>query len=496
VAWYERQQTRKGEMTMDPTFLSAKRQAALIRRGAIGCRELLDHYIARVERLDSRINAVVVRDFAQARKRATALDSARGQGATGRLHGVPMTIKESFDIAGLPTTWGIPALKNHKARANSVTVERYLAAGTVFLGKTNVPLNLADWQSFNAIYGTTGNPWDPARVPGGSSGGSAAALAAGFTGMDTGSDIGASIRNPAHYCGVYGHKPSWGICPQTGHAVFDTIDQLDMAVVGPMARSAEDLAIGLDIMAGSEAAEAAWQLRLPPPRQKTLAGLRVAVMTRHPCSDVDDAMQAELENLAKALRRAGAKVSMTARPAFDLAEGHALYIEMLRAITAVGLDDAAAAQWQAVRDGQAKDDASYYAQMARGITMRHRVFLQNNEQRQRMRRAWGAFFRDWDVLLTPPAASPAFAHDHAGERHQRTIAVNGRQVPVVEQMFWAGLASFYLLPGTVAPLGLSADGLPFGVQILGAMYDDRTTIEVARLLETAWRGFTPPPGWE
>jgi len=481
---------------MDPTFLSARRQAALIRKGAIGCRELLDHYIARVQRLDQRINAVVVRDFERARKRASMLDKARGDGPAGKLHGVPMTIKESFDIAGLPTTWGNPALKEHRAKANSVTVERYMAAGAVFFGKTNVPLNLADWQSFNAVYGTTGNPWDPARVPGGSSGGSAAALAAGLTGMETGSDIGASIRNPAHYCGVFGHKPTWDICPQTGHTIFDNVDQLDMAVVGPLARSADDLAIGLEIMAGSEAGEAAWQLRLPAPRATAWAGLRVAVMTSHPCSDVDEGMQAELERLAKFLKREGAKVSTTARPGFDLAEGHALYIEMLRATTAVGMDDAGAAHWQAVRDGLAPDDPSYYAQMARGISMTHREYLQKNERRQRMRRAWGAFFRDWDVLLCPQAASPAFVHDQAGERHQRTIEVNGKRVPVTDQMFWAGLASFYLLPGTVAPLGLSANGLPFGVQILGGMFEDRTTIAVAGMLEKSWREFVPPPGWE
>jgi amidase len=481
---------------MDPTFLPAKRLAAMIRRGTIGCRELLDHYIARVERLDERINAVVVRDFERARKRAAALDKDRGKGATGPLHGVPMTIKESFDIAGLPTTWGMPALKGHRAKANSVTVERYLAAGAVLFGKTNVPLNLADWQSFNAVYGTTGNPWDPSRVPGGSSGGSAAALAAGLTGMETGSDIGASIRNPAHYCGVFGHKPTYGICPQTGHAVFDNVDELDMAVVGPLARSAGDLAVGLDLMAGWEGSEAAWQLKLPAPRAKGLKGLRVAVMTSHACSDVDDGMQAELERLAKALRREGAKVSMTARPGFDLGEGHGLYIEMLRATTAVGLDDAGAAHWASVRDGLAADDPSYTAQMARGISMTHRVFLQKNERRQRMRLAWEAFFRDWDVLLCPQAASPAFPHDQTGERHERTIVVNGKRVPVTDQMFWAGLASFYLLPGTVAPLGMSAEGLPFGVQILGGMYEDRTTIAVAGMLEKAWRGFVPPPGWE
>jgi len=240
---------------MDPTFLSAKRQAALVRKGAIGARELLEHYIARIERLDGRLNAVVVRDFERARKRAAALDRDRAKGVVGRLQGVPMTIKESFDIAGLPTTWGNPALKGHRAKADSVTVARYAAAGAVLFGKTNVPLNLADWQSFNAVYGTTGNPWDLLRVPGGSSGGSAAALAAGLTGMETGSDIGASIRNPAHYCGVFGHKPTYGICPQAGHMIFDNVDELDMAVVGPLARSAEDLAIGLDIMAGWDGSE-------------------------------------------------------------------------------------------------------------------------------------------------------------------------------------------------------------------------------------------------
>jgi amidase len=481
---------------MDPTFLSAKRQAALVRKGAIGARELLDHYIARIERLDGRLNAVVVRDFERARKRASALDRDRGKGPVGKLHGVPMTIKESFDIAGLPTTWGNPALKGHKARADSITVARYAAAGAVLFGKTNVPLNLADWQSFNAVYGTTGNPWDLARVPGGSSGGSAAALAAGLTGMETGSDIGASIRNPAHYCGVFGHKPTYGICPQTGHTIFDNVDELDMAVVGPLARSAEDLAIGLDLMAGWDGTEGAWHLKLPAARSKGLAGLRVAVMTSHPCSDVDEEMQAELERLAKFLRKQGAKVSMTARPGFDLAEGNRLYIEMLRATTAVGLDDAAAERWRRVRDGIDASTPPYVAQMARGISMTHREFLQHNETRQRMRQEWDRFFKDWDVLLCPQAASTAFPHDQAGERHERVIAVNGKMVPVTDQMFWAGLASFYLLPGTVAPLGLSKAGLPFGVQVLGGMYQDRTTIAVAGMLEKSWRGFVAPPGWE
>ncbi len=481
---------------MDPTFLSAKRQAALVRKGAIGARELLEHYIARVERLDGRLNAVVVRDFERARKQASALDRDRGKGGVGKLHGVPMTIKESFDAVELPTTWGNPALKEHRAKVDSVTVARYRAAGAVLFGKTNVPLNLADWQSFNAVYGTTGNPWDPARVPGGSSGGSAAALAAGLTGMETGSDIGASIRNPAHFCGVFGHKPTYGICPQTGHTIFGNVDELDMAVVGPLARSAEDLAIGLDVMAGWDGSEGAWQLKLPAARAKGFAGLRVAVMTAHPCSDVDEEMQAELERLAKFLRKEGAKVSMTARPGFDLAEGNRLYIEMLRATTAVGLDDAGAERWRKAREAIGAETPAYVAQMATGISMTHREFLQRNEVRQKMRLEWERFFGDWDVLLCPQAASPAFPHDQAGERHERVIEVNGKMVPVTDQMFWAGLASFYLLPGSVAPLGISKEGLPFGVQILGGMYEDRTTIAVAGMLEKGWRGFVAPPGWE
>jgi len=237
-------------------------------------------------------------------------------------------------------------------------------------------------------------------------------------------------------------------------------------------------------------------LKLPAARQKGFAGLRVAVMTSHPCSDVDHEMQASLEQLGKFLRKQGAKVSMTARPGFDLAEGNRLYIEMLRATTSVGLDDAGAERWRKARDGIDDSTPAYVAQMARGISMTHRGFLQRNEIRQRMRGEWERFFRDWDVLLCPQAASPAFPHDQAGERHERVIEVNGKMVPVTDQMFWAGLASFYLLPGTVAPLGLSKGGLPFGVQILGGMYEDRTTIAVAGMLERTWRGFVPPPGWE
>jgi amidase len=199
---------------MTLAFASATELARKIRDKEISSRELTDYYIGRIERFDGDLNAVIVRDFQGARDAADAADAALAKGESlGPLHGVPMTIKESYDIAGTPTTWGIPQFKDNIATTDSDTVAKYKAAGAHFMGKTNVPLQLADFQSYNDIYGTTNNPWNTQRIPGGSSGGSAAALAAGMTGLESGSDIGGSIRNPAHFCGVYGHKPTWGVVP-------------------------------------------------------------------------------------------------------------------------------------------------------------------------------------------------------------------------------------------------------------------------------------------
>src|ERR1700704_3850718 len=237
---------RRRPAMLDIPFRSARQLAADIKKKKIGCLELLDLYLARVEKYDGALNAVVVRDFERARTRARAADRALARRQVwGPLHGVPMTIKESYDVAGLPTTWGVPAYAKNIATKNAVAVDRLLGAGAVLFGKTNVPLYLADWQSYNAIYGTTNNPWDVARAPGGSSGGSAAALAAGLTGLEAGSDIGSSIRNPAHFCGVWGHKPTYGICPPAGQALPGNVAPSDISVIGPMARSAADLALGL-----------------------------------------------------------------------------------------------------------------------------------------------------------------------------------------------------------------------------------------------------------
>src|SRR2546421_11295851 len=271
---------------LDVPFRSARQLAADIKKKKIGCLELLDLYLARVEKYDGALNAVVVRDFERARTRARAADRALAKrDVWGPLHGVPMTIKESYDVAGLPTTWGVPAYKDRIATKNALAVDRLLGAGVVLFGKTNVPLYLGDWQSFNAIYGTTNNPWDASRSPGGSSGGSAAALAAGLTGLEAGSDIGSSIRTPAAWCGVLGHKPTYGIVPVRGHVPPPpgVLSPMDMAVVGPLGRSAADVALALDVVAGPDGADAvAWRLELPPPRHDDLAAFRVGLWLDDP----------------------------------------------------------------------------------------------------------------------------------------------------------------------------------------------------------------------
>jgi amidase len=483
---------------LDVPFRSATQLAALLRRRKLGCLELLELYLARAEKYNPRLNAIIATDIAGARKRARAADRALATGRRwGPLHGVPMTIKESFDVRGMPTTWGIPALKDNYPARNALVVDRMLGAGVVLFGKTNVPLHLADWQSYNDIYGTTNHPWDRSLSPGGSSGGAAAALAAGLTAIEAGSDIGASIRNPAHYCGVYGHKPTWEIVSPRGQALPGKVSPTDIAVVGPMARSADDLDLALGVMAGPDEIEGAgWRLRLPASRKRALRDFRVAVMLTDPNSEVDREVQACLQALAEFLGRKRARVSDRARPAVDTTEAHRVYVNLLRAATCGRLTDE---EFRGQVDGVGTlrpDDQSYYARMLRANTMSHREWLGWNEARHHMRLAWAGFFRDWDLLLCPAAASAATPHDHVGERWERTIRVNGRSVPTTDQLFWAGFTGMAYLPSTVAPCGFTGGGLPVGVQVVGPQYADRTCIQFARLLEREFQAFVPPPGYD
>jgi len=482
---------------LDVPFRSARQLAADIKKKKIGCLELLDLYLARVEKYDGALNAVVVRDFERARTRARAADRALAKrDVWGPLHGVPMTIKESYDVAGLPTTWGVPAYKDRIATKNALAVDRLLGAGVVLFGKTNVPLYLGDWQSFNAIYGTTNNPWDASRSPGGSSGGSAAALAAGLTGLEAGSDIGSSIRNPAHFCGVFGHKPTWGIVPRAGQALPWQGAPVDIDVVGPLARSTDDLALALSAMAGPDAIEAVgWQLRLRPAKPKRLRDFKVALMLDAPGFPVDRDVQDRLVALGDFLRGQKVKADEKARPAIDTAEAWRVYVKLLRSGTSDRQSDADFDKNLAIARGLSPDDESYYSQATRAAVLSHRDWLAANEARHRMRRAWAEFFTTQDLLLCPVAGTAALPHDHQGERHERMLTVNGKRVPVTDHLFWAGYTGASYLPSTAAPCGFTPTRLPVGVQIVGPQYGDLTCLAFSKLLEREFQAFVPPPGY-
>jgi amidase len=477
----------------DLAFLPAHTLAGMVRRREIGCVELLDHFIARVERLDDRINAVVVRDFEKAREAARSLDQATPP--SGSLAGVPMTVKESFDVAGLPTTWGHSDRRPHRAPEDALAVQRLKAAGAVVFGKTNVPVGLTDWQSFNPLYGTTSNPWNVKHTPGGSSGGSAAAIAAGFSALELGSDIGGSVRVPAHYCGLYGHKATWGLCPPRGHSLTGAAAMTDISVIGPLARSANDLALALAAIAWPDESETALRTPLPPPRVDTVHALRVAVWAEQPGEATDREVVAAVDELATFLENQGARVDRHAQPAFDPVEAYRVYLRLLFAAFSARMTEEDLARTREEVARLTPDNMSADAVMIRCVDATHRAWLFDNERRYQIRRAWSAFFRDWDVLLCPVISTPALPHMQEGATSERRVSVNGEEMPYNNMLFWPGITCGFHLPATVAPIALAASGLPIGVQIVGPLYGDRTTIEVARLVEQTYRGFVAPPGW-
>ena len=448
----------------------------------------------RVERFNPDLNAIVVFDFERARTRAREADAALARGEVwGPLHGLPMTVKDSYDVAGLPTTWGVPELRDNVAETNAVAIDRLLVAGAVIFGKTNVPYNLADFQSYNDIYGTTNNPWDLERVPGGSSGGAAAALAAGLTGLETGSDIGGSIRNPAHYCGVYGHKPTWGVLPLRGHAKPGVLAPADISVIGPLARDAGDLALAVDVMAGPDRIEAnGWRLELPRPEGRGPADWRIAVWADDPFCPVDHAVRDAVLRAADALRAAGASVDHEARPGFDLPETQDVYTGLLQSALSARHDDEEFRRTLG-RAARLGDEDTPRARRLRAGTMHHREWILTHERRTRIRWAWREFFDRFDVLLCPIACIPAFPHDQQRDMDARRITVNGEIREYWDQLFWAGLTGVAFLPATVAPA--ASEGLPIGVQIVGPEGGDYTTIEIARQLGELIGGFRPPPGY-
>ncbi len=480
----------------DIVFKSAIELGKLMKARKLGAEELLDHCLTQFMRHNARVNAVVVADLDRARRAALAAEERYAAGKPlSPLDGVPMTIKESFDWAGLPSTWGDPRLKDNYPERDAEVLERMEAAGAVAYGKTNVPLLLADWQSFNEIYGTTNNPWDVTRTPGGSSGGAAAALATGMSAMEIGSDIGASIRNPAHYCGVFGHKPTFGVVPYRGHLMPGSAALSDITVAGPMARSAKDLTAMMQVLAGSDGIDARGvSISLPKPRQKTLRDFRVAVKLTSDICEVDELYRDKILEVTRALKGKVKQISFDAAPIFDDATAYENYVLLLRATATKRMPLADYEKALALAQTFDADDKSYLALMNRGFSLSHREWLRQNELRHQMRILWDDFFDDWDVMLCPAAASTAWKHDQIGERHERLIPVNGHMVSTIDQRFWAGYSGNFYLPSTVAPIGL-VNGLPCGVQIIARQYGDFESLRFAELLEELLGGFVPPSGY-
>ena len=400
----------------DIAFLSARSLASMVRRRKVGCVELLEHYLGRVERFNPTLNAIIATDIPKAQRRAEEADRALSRGEVwGPLHGVPMTVKDSFDVEGLPTTWGVPAQRNNLAEHDAVSVRRLREAGAVVFGKTNVPIWLGDTQAFNEIYGTTNNPWNLERSPGGSSGGASAALAAGLTALELGSDIAGSIRNPAAWCGLFGHKPTMGICPPHGHALNGNMAPLDMLVIGPLARSANDLATVMDVIAGPDDIEAAGiRLRLPPPRPKKLGDYRVSVIVDDETVPTEREIQRLHQELVSFLRSEDVTVTVGARPDFDAADSHRVFDILLRAATSGRQTDEELAENLRLRLALGPDDDSKTARMLRGVTLAHRDWLHLNEARHRIRWKWHEFFKTTDLMLAPIAVcAPHAAQPHA-----------------------------------------------------------------------------------
>jgi amidase len=484
----------------DPGGLAYRTAGELLKALAdrkLSARELLEATIARIEALDPKINAVVVRDFDRARAAADAADVALGKGERKPLLGLPMTVKEQFNITGLPTTWGDPKAKDWTAEVDALAVQRLKAAGAVILGKTNVPIFLRDWQSYNEVYGTTNNPWDVSRSPGGSSGGGAAALAAGFVPLEFGSDIGGSLRAPAHFCGVFSHKPSLDLVPQRGSGPprRPAIPvRGDLSVIGPMARSAADLALALEVTAGpDELSEGiGYKLTLPPPRHEKLAEYRVLVIDKHPLCPTAASVTAALNGLADRLGKVGCTMLRESAKLPDLAQTGRIYRELLSAFFSADIAPETRERVDAAAKALSADDQSLSAEQVRGLTISHPEWIRKSRIRGGLRARWLALFQDVDVVLCPPMPTAAFPHDHSPQ-FARKLDIDGAQVPYNDQSVWAGIAILNGLPATTIPIGRSESGLPIGAQVIGNYLEDRTTIAFAGLIEREFGGFTPPP---
>lgn len=468
------------------SFATAAEMAAAIREKTTSATELVTHTFQRIERVNPDLNAIVWTMREDALSRAAEADRARAEGrGLGPLHGVPITIKESFAYRGTPNTWGLPDLAYAISPRTAVAIERLESAGAIVIGKTNVPVMLGDWQTYNPLYGITNNPWDLSRTPGGSTGGGAAAVATGMGAVSMGSDLSGSIRIPAHFCGVYGHKPSLGLVSmdgfQPGPWEGPPGPPMDLAVVGPMARDARDLALTLTAIGGASAdADRAWTWRMPAPRHTRLKDFRVGYIIDDPIAPIASDVRKPYETLIAALDKAGVKMIHGWPVGIDLQAAAETYGYLLMSFVTADLSP--------------RDEARSSGKAGKGgRTFDHARWLRETLRRLAYRALWQKYFESHDVFLLPASFTVAFPHDHSNPIEKRVVEIPEGTRPYVQHAaYWIFAASLSGLPATVAPIGFTDGGLPVGVQIVAPMWEDGTSIEFAALLSDVSGGFTPP----
>jgi amidase len=482
---------------MDLTHATATELVGALRDRTISSRELLDHLLARVDQDNARLNAIVELDVDQAQSAAYAADEATANGrTTGPLHGLPMTVKDVWETEGLLTTSGAPELKDYRPHTDALAVGRLRRAGAIIFGKTNTPLYAGDFQTFNDVHGITNNPWDITRTAGGSSGGSAVAVAAGLTPLEMGSDIGGSIRNPAHFNGVYGMKPSWGVVPSRGHIPGPpgTLVETDVNCGGPIARSIDDLRTALGVIAGPVPEEAVgWRLELDAgPAVDNVEGLRVATVFHEGADLVPIAsdVRTNLDAFASRLADAGAQVDAASMPV-SLADGLRTWQQLVLPIMGIAMPDDDFASFAAL-EAVPGDDPLLDA--GRALASRYRVWAVANGLRQQQRALWSTFFTDYDVVLAPVMPTAAFVHDTERSIMERVVDVDGTEVSHAMAMAWCGAIGAMLLPVVTVPTGPTAAGLPVGVQVIGPYLSDLRLLALAETIDAAaGPGFTRPP---
>jgi amidase len=473
----------------DILSLDATGQLAALEARRISAVELLEEAARRYKTQHARINAVVAHDFERAGARARAIDEARSRGENlPMLAGLPMTIKDTFEVEHLPASSGLRALLG-RGVADAVVVARARLAGAVIWGKTNVPVMAGDWQSYNSLYGTTNNPWDVSRTPGGSSGGAAAAVASGITALEIGSDIGGSLRVPAAFSGIYSHKPTWGLVSQRGHVppAPGSFAQRALNVVGPMARSARDLRLLLSVMEDGPLAAKA-----PP---ANLRGLKIGLWTEDAAFPLDPQVLAVVQAFAASLAAQGAEVKPT-QPVQG-AELMPAYLVLLGAIVAQDMDERTRRQLRLARAfgdlAGAIGLPAPWMEAIGGYAATHLDWMAADETRARIGAELRGLWDRFDVVLAPVSAVTAFPHDHTPFLKRKLTLSDAAAIPYRSMLNWIALATACGLPVTTIPAGLAADGLPVGVQIIGPRGGDARTLAVAQGIEEALGGFVAPP---